>query len=125
MKDSGCTHITLAPESGSLRVMKEIVQKGNDFGFDHIFSRQIEAIGKKGDLLIAISTSGNSKNIINAIKSAQSKGLEIIIFTGRNGGETNVFDCLTLKAPSDNVARIQENHILVGHIISKYIEENL
>ena len=97
----------------------------NDFGFDHIFSRQIEAIGKKGDLLIAISTSGNSKNIINAIKSAQSKGLEIIIFTGRNGGETNVFDCLTLKVPSDNVARIQENHILVGHIISKYIEENL
>ena len=97
----------------------------NDFGFDHIFSRQIEAIGKTGDLLIAISTSGNSKNIIKAIKSAQSKGLNIVVFTGKDGGETNKFDCLILKVPSDNVARIQENHILVGHIISKYIEENL
>ena len=97
----------------------------NDFGFENIFSRQIEAIGKKGDLLIAISTSGNSKNIIKAIETAQSKNLNVIIFTGEDGGKMNQFNCLFLKVPSNNVARIQENHILVGHIISKYLEENL
>tara|TARA_Y100001970_G_scaffold288027_1_gene414154 strand:- start:9228 stop:9812 length:585 start_codon:yes stop_codon:yes gene_type:complete len=97
----------------------------NDFGFENIFSRQIEAIGKKGDLLIAISTSGNSKNIIKAIETAQSKNLNVIIFTGKDGGKMNQFNCLFLKVPSNNVARIQENHILVGHIISKYLEENL
>ncbi len=97
----------------------------NDFGFDHIFSRQIEAIGKKGDLLIAISTSGNSKNIINAIDCAKSNGLNVVSFTGKDGGKINEMDCIKLKVRNDNVARIQEMHILVGHIISKYIEENI
>ncbi len=98
---------------------------GNDFGFDYVFSRQIEAIGNKEDLLIAISTSGNSKNVINAIEAANAIGLETIIFTGENGGLMNSFNCLKLKVKSNNVARIQECHILVGHIISKYIEENI
>ena len=98
---------------------------GNDFGFDYVFSRQIEAVGNKEDLLIAISTSGNSKNVINAIEAANAIGLETIIFTGENGGLMNSFDCLKLKVKSNNVARIQECHILVGHIISKYIEENI
>ncbi len=97
----------------------------NDFGFENIFSRQIEAIGKEGDLLIAISTSGNSENIIKAIQTAQYQNLSVIIFTGKDGGKINKFNCLKLKVPSQNVARIQENHILVGHIISKYLEENL
>ena len=97
----------------------------NDFGFEYIFSRQIEAIGKKGDLLIAISTSGNSKNILNAIECALLKGLTVVAFTGKNGGKINAMDCIKLKIPSNNVARIQEMHILVGHIISKYIEENI
>jgi len=96
----------------------------NDFGFEHIFSRQIEAIGKKGDLLIAISTSGNSKNIINAINYASSNELNVVALTGKDGGKINAMDCITLKVPSNNVARIQEMHILIGHIISKYIEEN-
>ena len=97
----------------------------NDFGFEYIFSRQIEAIGKKGDLLIAISTSGNSKNILNAIECALLKGLNVVAFTGKDGGKINAMDCTKLKIPSNNVARIQEMHILVGHIISKYIEENI
>ena len=97
----------------------------NDFGFEHIFSRQIEAIGKKGDLLIAISTSGNSQNILNAINCAQLNGLTVVAMTGVDGGKINEIDCITLKAPSSNVARVQEMHILVGHIISKYIEENI
>ena len=97
----------------------------NDFGFEHIFSRQIEAVGKKGDLLIAISTSGNSQNILNAIKYAKSNGLNVVAMTGNDGGRINEIDCITLKTPNSNVARIQEMHILVGHIISKYIEENI
>ena len=97
----------------------------NDFGFEHIFSRQVEAIGKKGDLLIAISTSGNSQNILNAINSAKLNGLNVVAMTGEDGGKINEIDCITLKAPNSNVARIQEMHILVGHIISKYIEENI
>ena len=97
----------------------------NDFGFEHIFSRQIEAIGKKGDLLIAISTSGNSQNILNAINCAKLNGLTVVAMTGADGGKINEIDCIALKAPSSNVARVQEMHILVGHIISKYIEENI
>ena len=97
----------------------------NDFGFEHIFSRQIEAIGKKGDLLIAISTSGNSQNILNAINYAKLNGLNVVAMTGEDGGKINEIDCITLKVPNSNVARIQEMHILVGHIISKYIEENI
>ena len=98
---------------------------GNDFGFDKIFSRQIEAIGQEGDLLIAISTSGNSENVYNAINVAEDLGLKVIIFTGRDGGKMNNFDCPKIKIDSDNVARVQECHILIGHIISKYIEENI
>lgn len=97
----------------------------NDFGFDYIFSRQIEAIGDNGDLLIAISTSGNSNNVIKAIDTALIKNLNVIILTGNDGGAMNNYQCLKLKAPSDNVARIQEVHILTGHIISKYLEDNL
>lgn len=97
---------------------------GNDFGFENIFSRQIEAIGSLGDTLIAISTSGNSQNIIKAIDKAIDMKLNVIIFTGKDGGETEKFDCLKLKVNSNNVARVQENHILVGHIIAKYIEES-
>ena len=105
--------------------ISNITAIANDFGFEHIFSRQIEAIGKKGDLLIAISTSGNSQNILNAINYAKLNGLTVVAMTGEDGGKINEIDCITLKVPNSNVARIQEMHILVGHIISKYIEENI
>jgi len=105
--------------------ISNITAIANDFGFEHIFSRQIEAIGKKGDLLIAISTSGNSQNILNAINYAKLNGLNVVAMTGEDGGKINEIDCIALKVPNSNVARIQEMHILVGHIISKYIEENI
>ena len=68
---------------------------------------------------------GNSINVINAINAAEKSGLDVIIFTGKEGGKMNHFDFLTLKIESGNVARIQECHILVGHIVSKYLEENI
>ena len=105
--------------------ISNITAIANDFGFEHIFSRQIEAIGRKGDLLIAISTSGNSQNILNAINYAKLNGLTVVAMTGEDGGKINEIDCITLKVPNSNVARIQEMHILVGHIISKYIEEKI
>ena len=76
-------------------------------------------------MLIAISTSGNSINVYNAITVAKKLGLNVIIFTGRDGGKINKFDCPKININSENVARIQECHILIGHIISKYIEENI
>jgi D-sedoheptulose 7-phosphate isomerase len=118
-KRKGLSSISLTSNPSNLTAI------ANDFGFENIFSRQIEALGRTGDLLIAISTSGNSKNIINAIDCATLKGLNVVALTGRDGGKINQMDCIKLKIPSDNVARIQEMHILIGHIISKYIEENI
>ncbi|MFH1540399.1 MAG: D-sedoheptulose 7-phosphate isomerase [Elusimicrobiota bacterium] len=97
----------------------------NDYSFDKIFSRQVEAIVEKGDVVIAISTSGNSKNVIEAAKQAKKQGAIIIGFTGFNDGKLkNVCDII-LMAPSKITARIQEVHIMVGHIICKLVEEEL
>lgn len=104
--------------------ISSITAIANDYGFEQIFSRQIQTYGNKNDLLIAISTSGNSINVINAVKAAIEKKIAVVIFTGENAGKMNDFDCLKLKIKSKNVARIQEMHILVGHIICKYVEEN-
>lgn len=98
---------------------------GNDYGFDEIFSRQIEGIGHTGDVLLGISTSGNSKNIISAIETAHRKGIKTIIFTGiRDTILTDISD-ISFQVPSVNTARIQEIHILLGHIMCAGIEENL
>ena len=105
--------------------ISSITAIANDYGFEQIFSRQIQTYGNKNDLLIAISTSGNSINVINAVKAAIEKKIAVVIFTGENAGKMNDFDCLKLKIKSKNVARIQEMHILVGHIICKYVEENI
>jgi D-sedoheptulose 7-phosphate isomerase len=95
----------------------------NDYGFDEVYSRLIEGIGNEGDILIAISTSGNSKNIINAINKAKENKLYVIGFTGEDGGEMkNVVDCL-INIPSMITPRIQESHILVGHIICELVEK--
>jgi D-sedoheptulose 7-phosphate isomerase len=97
---------------------------GNDYGYDKVFSRQVEAIASKGDLLIGISTSGNSQNIINAFKSAKSIGCNILGFSGCKGGAMNSFCDINLIVPSNNTPRIQEMHILLGHIICQIIDEN-
>lgn len=100
-----------------------ITSIGNDYGFENIFSRQIEGLGNKGDILIAISTSGNSQNIINAIKCANDKKMITVGLTGNDGGEMNNVKCrYLLKINSKNTARIQEMHLLVGHIICEYLE---
>ncbi|MCK5384880.1 MAG: D-sedoheptulose 7-phosphate isomerase [Alphaproteobacteria bacterium] len=98
---------------------------GNDYGFDYIFSRQIESIGKKGDIAIAISTSGNSPNIINAITVAKTKGITVIGLSGKTGGKMhNICDHL-LIVPSNTTARIQEMHILLGHMLCGALEKKL
>ena len=95
----------------------------NDYGFENVFSRQIEGLGNEGDILIAMSTSGNSKNIINAIEAANDKEMITVGFTGGNGGLMNNSICnYLLKVDSTSTARIQEMHLLVGHIICQYIE---
>ena len=99
---------------------------GNDYGFDEIFSRYIDALGKNEDVLLAISTSGNSKNILKAVDSAKEKGMNVVALTGKNGGElANVCD-IEIRAPySEYADRAQEIHIKIIHSLIHYIEENL
>jgi D-sedoheptulose 7-phosphate isomerase len=95
---------------------------GNDYGFDHVFSRQIEALGRPGDVAIGISTSGNSLNILRAVSVAEKLGLHTVGLTGSNGGKLKgvVGNCICV--PAEATPRIQECHILIGHIISELVE---
>ncbi|MFP3014048.1 MAG: D-sedoheptulose 7-phosphate isomerase [Arsenophonus sp.] len=98
----------------------------NDFGYDYVFSRYIEAIGKNGDILFAISTSGNSRNIIKAIESAHSKEMQVIALTGRDGGRiSEIVDIEIRVAHFNDPDRIQEVHIKVIHILIKLIEKKM
>ena len=97
----------------------------NDYGYEEVYSRMVEAIGKNGDILLALSTSGNSKNVIRAIEKANSLGLITIGFSGNDGGAMQNLCQYNLIIPSGNTARIQEAHILVGHIICKLIEQKM
>ena len=97
----------------------------NDFSFDLLFSRNLEALGKKNDLLIAISTSGNSKNIINVLKTAKKKKIYSIAFLGNKGGKAKKYADLPLIVESKNTARIQEGHIFFGHYIFNKVESLL
>ncbi len=98
---------------------------GNDYGYDNVFSRQLEGMGQEGDLFIGISTSGNSKNIINAFLSAKKKGITTVALVGRDGGEMAKMADIALVVPSDSTPRIQESHILIGHIICDIIEKEI
>jgi len=95
---------------------------GNDYGFDQVFSRQLEALARPGDIAIGISTSGNSSNVVNAMLTARKLGLHTIALTGQSGGNlrSNVDHCICV--PSNETPRIQECHILIGHIISELVE---
>jgi len=97
---------------------------GNDYGYDRVFDRQVESLASKGDVIIGISTSGNSKNIISALKLGQEMGCKTIGFTGRDGGAMNEVCDINLIVPSDNTPRIQEMHILFGHTICQIIDNN-
>lgn len=96
---------------------------GNDFGFDHIFSRQIESLAAEGDVIVALSTSGNSTNVVNGVEAGRAKRAFIAAFTGETGGKLAGRVDLLLNVPSRNAQRIQEAHITIGHIICGLVEE--
>jgi len=98
---------------------------GNDYSFSKIFARQVESIVNKGDLVVGISTSGNATNVIEGIKQAKRQGAYTIGLTGRTGGKLKSFVDLLFPVPSEDTARIQEAHILVGHIICDLVENTL
>lgn len=98
---------------------------GNDYSFDEIFARQVAGMGRKGDLLIGISTSGNSRNVIRAVEEAKKLGVKTIGLLGRNGGELCSICDHSIVVPHNVTARIQECHILIGHTLCGLIENNL
>jgi D-sedoheptulose 7-phosphate isomerase len=102
-----------------------ITAVANDYSYDVIYSRIIKGIGKKGDVLIGLSTSGNSKNIMNAFEVAREKELITIGFTGATGGKMKLLSDHLINVPSNDTPRIQESHILLGHIICQLVEEKL
>jgi D-sedoheptulose 7-phosphate isomerase len=98
---------------------------GNDLGFDNVFARQVEAYGRAGDVLVAISTSGNSENVLRAAQQAQRQGLAVIGLLGSGGGRILPHCTAAVVVPSSVTARIQEAHILIGHIWCEMVEEAL
>ena len=98
---------------------------GNDYGYEKLFSRQVQAQGVEGDIFIGISTSGNSANIIEALKVCKEKGILSVGLTGESGGAMNELCDYCIKVPSNKTPRIQESHILIGHIICAIVEEEL
>ena len=97
---------------------------GNDYGYDRVFDRQVESLAQKGDVIIGISTSGNSKNVINALTLGKELGCKTVGLSGRDGGAMNDVCDINLVVPSDNTPRIQEMHILFGHTICQIIDNN-
>ena len=96
---------------------------GNDFGFEHLFDRQVQALANKNDVLIGISTGGTSKNVISALKLGKSNGCKVIGFSGKSGGDFNNICDINLVVASEDTPRIQEIHILIGHIICHLIDQ--
>ncbi len=113
----GLAAIALTTDSSALTAI------GNDYGFERIFDRQVEALANEGDLLIGISTSGNSQNVINAFRIAREFKCNTIGLSGRAGGKFNSECDVNIIVPSDNTPRIQEMHILIGHTICQVIDD--
>ncbi|WP_297811629.1 D-sedoheptulose 7-phosphate isomerase [uncultured Helicobacter sp.] len=115
----GFSAIALTTDTSALSAI------GNDYGYDFVFSRQVEALARKGDLLLGISTSGNSKNVLNALKVAHQLGCKTLGFSGGSGGEMRTLCDVLLLSPSEDTPRIQEMHILMGHILCDLIERGV
>lgn len=98
---------------------------GNDYSYNEIYARMVKARGRKGDVLVAISTSGNSGNIVRALEQAKEQGMLVVGFTGESGGLMKDLSDMLINIPSEDTPRIQECHILVGHIICQIVEERL
>lgn len=114
----GLSAIALSVDTSALTAI------GNDYGFEFVFSRQVEALAKSGDVLFGISTSGNSANVLNAAKVAKSLGAMVVGLSGRDGGALNQVSDINLVMPDNDTPRIQELHILVIHILCDVIEKN-
>ena len=112
----GLTAIALTTDSSALTAI------GNDYGFDQVFARQVEALCRPGDLVIGLSTSGNSPNVVNAMLKARGLGLATAAFSGRDGGRLQQVVDACLSVPALNTARIQEMHLLAGHILCDLVE---
>ncbi|HEY6293724.1 MAG TPA: D-sedoheptulose 7-phosphate isomerase [Terriglobia bacterium] len=97
----------------------------NDYGFDQVFARQVEALGVRGDIVFGISTSGNSPNVLRGVEAAKSRGMIAVGLTGRAGGNLKAKVDYCLQVPSDDTPHIQEAHLLLGHILCEYVEESL
>lgn len=115
----GLASIALTTDSSILTAI------GNDYGYEQLFARQVQANGSKGDIFIGISTSGNSENIIRALQVCKEKGVFSIVLTGESGGKMNSLCDICINVPSNETPRIQEAHILIGHIICCIVEEEL
>jgi D-sedoheptulose 7-phosphate isomerase len=98
---------------------------GNDYSFDDVFSRQVSGLGREGDCLLAISTSGNSRNVIRAVEAAHALGMKTIGLLGRDGGALTKICSMSIVVPSQTTARIQEAHIFIGHALCGLVEEHL
>ena len=98
---------------------------GNDYGYEHVFSRQVEALGNKGDVLIAMSTSGRSPNIVSAMKSARDRGVVTIAVTGVHPRDMGEIADIVLKVPSSHTPQIQEGHLVLGHLLCGMVENQL
>ncbi len=116
LKRNGLPAIALTTDTSILTAVS------NDYGYDMVFSRQLEALSKEGDVLIAITTSGTSTNILKAVEVARAKKVKVIGLTGGNGGKLKDASDVTIIVPSDNTPRIQEAHITIGHIICNLVE---
>ncbi|MEA3352322.1 MAG: D-sedoheptulose 7-phosphate isomerase [Campylobacterota bacterium] len=114
----GLPAISLATDTSALTAI------GNDYGYDRIFDRQVEALANNGDLIIGISTSGNSKNVFNALKLAKQLGCKTVGLSGKEGGDMNEVCDINLVVPSNNTPRIQEMHILIGHTMCQIVDDN-
>lgn len=97
----------------------------NDTDYESIFSRQIEGLGNAGDVLLAISTSGNSNNVVKAVEACKAKGISVIVLTGKTGGVLKVLGDVTVSIPSDDTQRIQEGHLLAEHILCEMVEKSV
>jgi D-sedoheptulose 7-phosphate isomerase len=116
---AGIPAISLAQDTSTITAC------GNDFGYDQLFSRLVQTLGREGDVLIAITTSGNSKNIIKAVKSANKMGIFVFGFLGAGGGNVMKYCDEYFLVPSNDTARIQEAHITAGHALMELIEDEL
>lgn len=119
MDRKGLPAIALSADSAS------VTSISNDFGFDNVFSRQLEALAKKNDVCIGISTSGKSPNVTKALEKAKIMGCKTIALTGKDGGDISEICDVSIIVPSDITSRIQEMHILIGHILCHLVESRL